>query len=170
MEAPIDTSLVLDRGLVARALVEAVTAAGGPSIHNIQAWHWRERGGVADLYAESRRQLTIADPDRRLLTLSRGRRPPPRLHRSQGHDDPCLQLPAVTGKDRLAAITVTERRSVTQTTTRFFQTIQAGHTDRRPLLDKATPQASVEAPQHHRSSRTNSTTRPPAPNSLQRCC
>ena len=79
MEAPIDTSLVLDRGLVARALVEAVTAAGGPSIHNIQAWHWRERGGGADLYAEPRRQMTIADPDRRLLTLSRGRRPP------QGH-------------------------------------------------------------------------------------
>jgi hypothetical protein len=166
MEAPIDTNLVLDRGLVDCALVEAVTAAGGPSLHNIQPRHWRERGGGADLDAEPRRQLTIADPDRRLLTLSRGRRPPPRLRRSQGHGDPCLQLPAVTGKDRLAAITVTGRPSVTQTTTRFFQTIQAGHTDRRPLLDKATPQASVEAPQHHRSRKTNSTTRPPAPNSL----
>ena len=85
MEAPIDAGLAFDRGQVTRALIEEVTAAGGaPSIYNTQSWHWRVRGGGADLYAEPRRQPTIADPDRRLLALSRGRRPRPRLRRRPG--------------------------------------------------------------------------------------
>ena len=54
-------------------LAYALTIAGrAPSIHNTQPWRWRLRGNVADLYADTRRQLVVADPDRRLMTVSCG--------------------------------------------------------------------------------------------------
>lgn len=143
-----DISVGSDRGPVTNALVDAVTAAGGaPSFHNTQPWRWRVHGDVADLYAEPRRQLTIADPDRRLLTLSCGAA----LHHAcialaaEGMATQVARIPEVTRRHHLASIAVTGRLPVTQTATRLFQAMKARHTDRRPLLDLAVAQATVES-------------------------
>jgi len=47
-------------------------ACRAPSVHNTQPWRWRVRENRVDLYADFRRQLVHADPQRRDLMLSCG--------------------------------------------------------------------------------------------------
>lgn len=47
-------------------------ACRAPSVHNTQPWRWRVRENRVDLYADLRRQLVHADPQRRDLVLSCG--------------------------------------------------------------------------------------------------
>jgi hypothetical protein len=47
-------------------------ACRAPSVHNTQPWSWRVAGGLVELYADFRRQLVYADPNRRDLMLSCG--------------------------------------------------------------------------------------------------
>jgi nitroreductase len=47
-------------------------AIRAPSVHNTQPWQWRVRGTQVELYADFRRQLIYADPDRRDLLISCG--------------------------------------------------------------------------------------------------
>jgi nitroreductase len=129
-------------------LVRALTVAGrAPSIHNTQPWRWRLHGNVADLYADTRRQLIVADPDRRLMTLSCG----------AALDHACTALAAdgvaatvdllPRGGDptHLARLTVTGRAVVTDAAVRLLHTIQIRHTDRRPLLDQSIRGSDVAA-------------------------
>ena len=47
-------------------------ACRAPSVHNTQPWSWRVRENRVDLYADLRRHLVHADPQRRDLMLSCG--------------------------------------------------------------------------------------------------
>ncbi len=55
---------------VGRHVVEFALRA--PSVHNTQPWSWRVRGLELDLYADRDRQLPLADPTGRNLTVSCG--------------------------------------------------------------------------------------------------
>jgi nitroreductase len=135
-------SFVTDR------LEHALTVAGrAPSIHNTQPWRWRVRGNVADLYADTRRQLVVVDPDRRLLTVSCGAA----LHHAStalaadGIGAAVDLTPSKADPTHLARITVTGRTPVTDAAVRLFHTIQIRHTDRRPLLDESIRGSDVAA-------------------------
>lgn len=138
----------LDRDQVDQFLVEAAEVAGrAPSIHNTQPWLWRVNDGTADLYAEPRRQLLIADPQRRLLTLSCGAA----LHHARvalaGHDIAfdLERFPDADNHDHLARIAVTGRAPASPAVLRMFQTLDDRHTDRRPLLDTPVPATTLAA-------------------------
>jgi len=135
-------SFVTDR------LERALTVAGrAPSIHNTQPWRWRVRGNVADLYADTRRQLIVVDPDRRLLTVSCGAA----LHHAStalaadGIGAAVDLTPSKGDPTHLARLTVTGRTPVTDAAVRLFHTIQIRHTDRRPLLDQSIRGSDVAA-------------------------
>jgi nitroreductase len=147
----------IDRASAARALsAAAASALLAPSIHNTQPWRWQIRGGVGELYADTHRQLPIADPDGRLMMLSCGAA----LHHA------CVALAAEgiaidvvrTDEDRngdhpdslgesnhLARLSVTGRVPVTDAAMRMFQTISIRHTDRRPLLEQRLPASAIDA-------------------------
>lgn len=131
-------------GRLAKALTVAIRA---PSIHNTQPWRWRLRGDVADLYADTRRQLYVADPDRRLLTVSCGAA----LHHARialeadGLAAAAELIPSPADPTHLARITVTGPTVVTDAAVRLLHTIPIRHTDRRPLLDQAIRGSDVAA-------------------------
>ena len=156
-----DITTTLDRQSATMALTAAVTdAARAPSIHNTQPWRWRIDGGVADLSADTRRDLPETDPDHRLLTLSCGavlhhacvalaaagiavevsRLPDP-------DDDDRGAVPASFGQrpDLLATVTVTGRMPITGSATRLSRAAATRHTDRRPLLDAPLPAQALAA-------------------------
>ncbi len=156
-----DTTTGIDRAAATRALVAAATAAAlAPSVHNTQPWRWRIQNGTADLYADTRRQLHITDPDRRLLLLSCGAA----LHHAcvalaadgiavdvvrmadpDDMDRQTVRLPVGTDPDHLATITVTGSIPVTDDAMRRFQTTEIRHTDRRALLDESLPPTALAA-------------------------
>ncbi|HKE63678.1 MAG TPA: nitroreductase [Micromonosporaceae bacterium] len=145
------TDTTLDRDDATRALVAATEVAGrAPSIHNTQPWRWRIHDSVADLYADERRHLAVADPQRRLLVLSCGLA----LHHA------CVALAATGyaarvdrmpyGADpehlgRLASVAVDGRVPVTAEVMRHMQTIRVRHTDRRPLTVAPVPAEAIAA-------------------------
>ena len=129
-------------------LAQALTIAGrAPSIHNTQPWRWRLRGSVADLYADTRRQLVVVDPDGRLMTLSCG----------AALDHACTVLaadgiavtvdlfPSTGDPTHLARITATGAPTATDDAARLLHTIEIRHTDRRPLLDRPIQDSDVAA-------------------------
>jgi hypothetical protein len=132
----------------ASRLTKALTVAlRAPSIHNTQPWRWRQRGNVADLYADTRRQLYVADPDRRLLTVSCGAA----LHHARialeadGLAAAVDLMPSPADPTHLARITVTGPAVITDAAVRLLHTIPIRHTDRRPLLDQAIRGSDVAA-------------------------
>lgn len=131
-----------------RALRQAaIVAAAAPSIHNTQPWHWRIHDGVADLYGDPTRQLTVADPDRRMLIVSCGTA----LHHAAtalaaaGFSTEIARMPDPGNPDLLARIEITAPAHVTPAAMRHYQTLQVRHTDRRPLTDAAVPAATIDA-------------------------
>jgi nitroreductase len=131
-----------------RALASAAEAAGAaPSIHNTQPWHWRIHDGVADLFADRRRQLLASDPDRRLLILSCGMA----LHHArialaaEGMAAGVERIPDPRDVDHLATVSITGSVPVTPAAMRLMQTAEFRHTDRRPLLDEPVPPAALTA-------------------------
>lgn len=146
-EAVMDTTVELDRDQATRFLVDAVAVSGrAPSIHNTQPWRWRVEHGVADLYAVPERHLTIADPDRRLMTLSCGAA----LHHAcvalAGRDVAftVVRLPDADDADHLARITVTCRTPAAPDVLDMYRALDVRHTDRRPLLDEAVPVGTLD--------------------------
>ena len=61
-----------DRTQVAALRTAAQAASQAPSVHNTQPWRWRLGPEQLELFAERERQLKIADPAGRLLTISCG--------------------------------------------------------------------------------------------------
>jgi nitroreductase len=117
-------------------LAEAAAAAGyAPSVHNTQPWRWRVGDKGLDLYADHSRQLQIADPEGRLLTMSCGAA----LHHArvalaaEGWAVEVRRLPAPDDPDDLARLALTGRTDVTAEAMRHFQAIGLRHTDRRPV-------------------------------------
>ncbi len=131
-----------------QALASAAEAAGAaPSIHNTQPWHWRVHDGVADLFADPRRQLLASDPDRRLLILSCGMA----LHHArialaaEGVAVEVDRIPDPGNGDLLATVSITGSIPVTPSAMRLVQTAEIRHTDRRPLLDEPVPPTTLAA-------------------------
>ncbi|HZD96803.1 MAG TPA: nitroreductase [Micromonosporaceae bacterium] len=131
-----------------QALASAAEAAGAaPSIHNTQPWHWRVHDGVADLFADPRRQLLASDPDRRLLILSCGMA----LHHArialaaEGVAVEVDRIPDPGNVDLLATVSITGSTPVTPAAMRLVQTAEIRHTDRRPLLDEPVPPTALAA-------------------------
>ena len=120
-------------------LIHAATVAGyAPSIHNTQPWRWRIHGATADLYADTDRQLRLADPDRRMLTISCGLA----LHHARvalaaaGVAVEVDLLPTAGDVGHLAHVTVTGRQPATPAAQALYETLRVRRTDRRPLLDE----------------------------------
>jgi len=122
-----------------RLVAAATIAALAPSIHNTQPWSWHIHDGVADLFADTRRQLTVIDPDRRLLTISCGSA----LHHARvalaadGLAVSVSLLPTADDPLHLARLSITGHRSATDAEARRLEMIRIRHTDRRPTADEA---------------------------------
>jgi hypothetical protein len=88
----------------ARRVVEL--ACGAPSVHNTQPWLWRVTPTRIDLYADRSRQLEVADPSGRNLTISCGAA----LHHAQvaavaiGMPTDVVRMPDAGDHDHLARL------------------------------------------------------------------
>jgi nitroreductase len=132
----------------ARVLDAAARAAGrAPSVHNTQPWRWRVRSDHLDLYAERSRQLRVADPDGRLLTVSCGAA----LHHvrlalaARGWQPAVERLPAPDDPDHLARIRLGAHLRASGEAMRRLRTAEIRRTDRRPLVDQPLPPEALEA-------------------------
>jgi nitroreductase len=119
-------------------LAEAAAAAGyAPSVHNTQPWRWRVGPNSLELLTDRSRQLQIADPQGRLLTMSCGAA----LHHLrvalavEGWTAVVQRMPDPQNPDLLARVGLGERIAVTAEAMRLFQAIRMRHTDRRPVAD-----------------------------------
>lgn len=127
--------------ITALLIAAATTAGQAPSIHNTQPWRWRIHSGVADLYADTRRQLGGIDFERRLMTISCGAA----LHHARvalaaaGVAAEVNLLPSAGDPFHLVRVTPTGPAQVTDMIVSMYEAIPNRHTDRRPLLDQQLP-------------------------------
>jgi nitroreductase len=125
-------------------LAEAAEVAGyAPSVHNTQPWRWRISGDHMDLLADRDRQLTVADPQGRLLTISCGAA----LHHATvalAAEGRQAEVQELHGPDHLARVTLGPPREVSAEAMRHLQAIRVRHTDRRPVGDTPIPAETVE--------------------------
>lgn len=141
----------VDSRPLAAVLAEAAGAAGyAPSVHNTQPWRWRVHTGWLDLHAERSRQLTVTDPDGRLMMISCGAA----LHhalvalRAEGWRGEVTYFPDPEQHDHLARIVPGERIPVTPDAVRMFQEVQIRRTDRRPVSDTSVTPQTLAALEH----------------------
>jgi nitroreductase len=128
-------------------LAEAAREAGhAPSIANSQPWHWRVAGETLELSTDSSRQLVTYDPAGRLMVLSCGAA----LHHARmalavrGWACDVDRIPDRREDQLLARVTVSDKIPVTPAAVRLMETIQARHTDRRPVSDEPVPGKTVD--------------------------
>lgn len=133
---------------LAAALASAAAAGGlAPSVHNTQPWRWRVAVDRLDLYADRSRQLTVADPEGRLLLMSCGSA----LHHArlalavEGWHADVTRFPDPAEPDHLAFVTASERVPVTPEAMRLFQAAEIRHTDRRTVIDTPVSVDAIEA-------------------------
>ena len=118
-----------------RECAEAALAA--PSIFNTQPWCWQVTDGTLRLWADRGRQLLVADPDGRMLTISCG----VALHHARvalaaaGHEALVQLLPVPDEPDLLAEIRITGPRKPTAENLRLREAIRLRRTDRRAFHD-----------------------------------
>lgn len=119
----------------------AQRALRAPSAFNSQPWRWRVDVGVLELYADRARQLTVADPDGRLLTLSCGAA----LHHARvaliaaGHRVDVTRFPDPADPDLIARLRVTGTREPTDREVALDQAIPDRRTDRRAFGERPVP-------------------------------
>jgi hypothetical protein len=121
-------------------LYEAASVAClAPSIANTQPWRWSVGDGTLDLRADRTRQLTIADPQGRLMILSCGTV----LHHASivlaalGAAATTQRLSDPDDPDLLARLTITGLHQVTAEDMRLHHALRTRRTDRRPFLGLA---------------------------------
>lgn len=131
----------------ARALTRAAMAARrAPSIFNSQPWRWRIAGDAAELRADRQRQLSVVDPDGRLLTLSCGAA----LHHArvalagEGVTAEVFRMPEPADPDLVARVRVTGTGAAPPAAIRAQQAIALRRTDRRPFAEVAVPPGAIE--------------------------
>ncbi len=114
---------------------QAVLAAlRAPSLFNSQPWRWRLHDDSAELWADRRRQLSVVDPQGRLLILSCGIA----LHHARlalqadGHQPQIVRFPDPDHPDLLALLRDVGSRPATPGDIRAYQAMMARRTDRRP--------------------------------------
>jgi len=117
-----------------RALREAAeTALAAPSIFNTQPWRWQVSGDTLRLWADRERQLLVADPEARMLTISCG----VALHHARvalaavGHWSAVRRLPDPGDTDLLAEVRVAGGHRPTDSEVRLKEAIGLRRTDRR---------------------------------------
>ncbi|MEH1012971.1 nitroreductase [Micromonospora sp. CPCC 206060] len=123
---------------VPAALADAARAAlHAPSVLNTQPWRWVITGGALELHADPDRQLTVADPAGRLLTLSCGAA----LHHARvvltagGHEVTVDRHPEPARPRLLARIRLTGRRTPQVAEHALLAAIPRRRTDRRAFGD-----------------------------------
>jgi hypothetical protein len=130
----------------AAALARAAYASGlAPSVFNTQPWRWRVHPEWLDLYADRSRQLGVADPAGRLLTISCGAA----LHHArlalaaEGWRGAVRRCPDPDEPDHLARIGPVEYVGSTPQALRRFQAAERRRTDRRPVTGTPVPRELV---------------------------
>ncbi|GHJ43900.1 NAD(P)H nitroreductase [Catellatospora sp. TT07R-123] len=119
------------------------TALAAPSIFNTQPWQWRLDPPRARLYADRSRQLLVADPSGRLLTVSCGAA----LHHARtvlaagGMIVDTVRLPDPADPDLLAELTVDGRGEADLDHLLAAGAIRRRRTDRRPFSTRPVPEA-----------------------------
>src|SRR3569833_143046 len=119
--------------------VAAATAARwAPSVLNTQPWRWRVHPDRLELFAEPSRQLSVTDPDGRLLILSCGTV----LHQAcvalaaQGWTARVIRTPSTWTTGPLAVLHGFEQTAITPTARQQEQAMRTRYTDRRPVSDR----------------------------------
>ncbi len=136
----------VDRPITETLIEAAVVAGAAPSVHNTQPWLWRVGSDRLELYAERERQLTAADPDGRMMTISCG----VALHHARlalaadGWRVDTARLPDPANPDLLARIVLTGQEPASDETLRMYQNIRLRHTDRRPVSRTPVPPQALE--------------------------
>jgi nitroreductase len=132
----------------AGALAAAAAVAGyAPSVHNTQPWRWRIVADRLELFADRSRQLRATDSPGHLLLISCGAA----LHHARvalaaaGWTAETERLPDPAQPDLLAQLRLTGRTPVTAEAMRLAETMQARHTDRRPVSDEPVPADALRA-------------------------
>jgi nitroreductase len=152
------------RRATTETLVGAARQAGrAPSIFNTQPWRWRilataEGGAAMELWADRDRQLTVVDPDGRLLTLSCGTA----LHHARtalaaaGHAVAVDRLPDAKHPDLLARVRLAGPHRPDPVTAARSDAMTRRRTDRRAYSQVPVPEwalrrlrAAVEADGAH---------------------
>ncbi|WP_198170508.1 Acg family FMN-binding oxidoreductase [Actinoplanes awajinensis] len=120
----------------AQALDDAVATAGdAPSILNTQPWRWRQHGHVLELALDPARTLAVADPDRRLATVSCGAA----LHHAlvslaaAGWHTTVTRAPGTGSSGHLATVRVGGRIPIEPESIARLRAIGLRYTDRRPV-------------------------------------
>lgn len=121
--------------------VAAREALAAPSVLNTQPWRWRIDADALELRPDWDRQLTVADPEGRLLVLSCGAA----LHHARvtitalGWDAHVQRLCDSFSTEVLARIRIVGQRSPGRDELALRAAIARRRTDRRPFGDDAVP-------------------------------
>jgi hypothetical protein len=113
--------------------VAAQVAGSAPSILNTQPWHWRAEDTTLRLWADRSRQLLVADPDGRLLTISCGAA----LHHARltlsvmGREVQVKCLPDPAQPDLFAIIDLAGEYTATSAERAAYGAVSQRRTDRR---------------------------------------
>jgi nitroreductase len=116
-------------------------ACRAPSIHNTQPWRFVWDGHGFDVYADTRRGLTVSDPDGRELVISCGAA----LYnlrvalRHRGLDGDVRLLPDPTQSRLLARVVVEAGDPASRDDRRRFSALVHRHTHRGPFDDRTVP-------------------------------
>jgi nitroreductase len=119
----------------------AKVAVAAPSIFNTQPWRWQVIPSGLRLWASRDRQLLIADPDGRMLTISCG----VALHHARialaaaGHTAAVDRLPDPGDEDLLAEIKLGGPHAPSALEARLLEAIPRRRTDRRAFSRDAVP-------------------------------
>lgn len=119
----------------------ANAAVSAPSIFNTQPWRWQVTGSVLRLWAGRERQLLVADPEGRMLTVSCG----VALHHARlalaagGSDALVERLPDAADTDLFAEIKIGGTHPPSASETAMYQAIKRRRTDRRAFRPEPVP-------------------------------
>lgn len=119
----------------------ANTAVAAPSIFNTQPWRWQVAGSVLRLWAGRERQLLVADPEGRMLTISCG----VALHHAcvalaaAGHAPVVTRLPDPDDPDLLAEISIGGTHLPSELEALLRKAIPRRRTDRRAFGPEPVP-------------------------------
>jgi Nitroreductase family len=134
-----------------RALRDAIDLARrAPSLHNAQPWSWQLGDGAAELSADRRRGVPVADPTGRELLLGCGAA----LHHvrvalaAAGWAATVTRLPDPDRPDVLARVELAGRQPAPEAATRLAAAIARRRTDRRPFAPQPLPIEVLDALRH----------------------
>lgn len=126
--------------------VAAQVALAAPSIFNTQPWRWVVTDAALQLYADRTRQLLVADPDGRLLTISCGAA----LHYARialavsGWQPQVRLLPDPADPDLLAEVRIDGEHEPAMAERAAYAAIRQRRTDRRAFTAEPVPSPVVD--------------------------